>query len=31
MYEAYRYLSGSGVDYGINSRRNPTTAIAEHH
>jgi type IV pilus assembly protein PilY1 len=26
MYEAYLYLSGSRVDYGINSRKNPTTA-----
>ncbi len=25
MYEAYLYLSGSRVDYGINSRKNPTT------
>ncbi len=26
MYEAYLYLSGSRVDYGINSRKSPTTA-----
>jgi len=25
MYEAYLYLSGGSVDYGINSRRTPTT------
>ena len=26
MYEAYLYLSGSSVDYGINSRKDPGTA-----
>nr|MDP9465090.1 PilC/PilY family type IV pilus protein [Actinomycetota bacterium] len=26
MYEAYLYLSGGRVDYGINSRKSPTTA-----
>ncbi len=26
MYEAYLYLSGSSVDYGINSRKSPTVA-----
>ncbi len=26
MYEAYLYLSGSRVDYGINSRKSPTLA-----
>ncbi len=27
MYEAYLYLSGSTVDYGINSRKDPVTAF----
>ncbi len=26
MYEAYLYLSGSSVDYGMNSRKSPTVA-----
>jgi type IV pilus assembly protein PilY1 len=27
MYEAYLYLSGNKVDYGLNSRKNPATAF----
>ncbi len=31
MYEAYLYLSGGSVDYGINSRKNPGLRRAPEH